>query len=121
MRHILVGLACGIFFTGCVAITSASVDSVVGKGGPKVMAEAGGVGILSLTVPDVKALEGAALDKLRSQGATKNVTSRLQMRNWFGFVQVYQVMLTGEKVAGGKDKGDAKSDDKAAAKPPVAE
>ena len=121
MRQFLVALLCGFFLTGCVVLSSTSVDNVVAKSGPKAIADTSAIGILSLTLPDVNALEVAALGKIQGQGAVKNVTTRLEMRNWFGVVQVYKVTITGEKIAVAKTKGEAKPEVKGEAKPPVAE
>ena len=99
LKLTLAAIASSVFLlTGCVAITSVSIDNPVAKSkGEKLTAESSAVGVLSLTVPNATRLEGEALERLNDQGATKNVTSRLQVRNWFGFVQVYKVVVTGEK------------------------
>ena len=92
-----VGMLCSLCLTGCVGITSVSLDNIAAKSkGEKLVAESSGVGILTLTVPNANRLEAEALDRLRELGATKNVTSRLQMRN-FMVVQLYSVVATGEK------------------------
>lgn len=85
-----------IFTTGCISISGAGISNVNSKKGKKVWAEASSMGILSLTVPNAKKLEMTALNKLVAKGATKNITTRLQMRN-FMVVQSYTVIATGEK------------------------
>ena len=90
--------------SGCIALTSVSMSNVIRKGGNNPQhAEVSGLGILGLTVPDSSALEVEALKQLRAKGVTKNITTRLTMRNW-GVVQYYSVVATGSK-AGGKSGG----------------
>jgi len=96
MKKLFAAVSTAVLLSGCVAVTSANLSNVVEKGGEQVKAESSGIGILSLTVPDQQALEGAALKTLKTKGATKNITTRLQVRNWV-LVQFYTVSASGEK------------------------
>ena len=79
----------------CVVMSSASVSNP-GPTGTMVSATASGTGFLALTTPSVESLERNAVQQLAGQGATKNVTTRLEMRN-FVIVQLYKVTATGDK------------------------
>ncbi|MBF0441886.1 MAG: hypothetical protein HQK54_08285 [Oligoflexales bacterium] len=92
----LICIAAALLLSGCVSMTSVTISDMVSKAGTPVTVEKSAVGIMSLTVPSASGLEAAALKELRDKGAVKNVTTRLQMRNWV-FVQVYGVVATGEK------------------------
>ena len=89
-------LICASMFTGCIALQCTTISDLSGGKGSSVSAEAGGMGFLMLTVPDRASLEGAAMKDLKEKGGTKNITSRLTMRNWM-IVQYYKVSVSGEK------------------------
>lgn len=84
------------FLSSCVGIHSSNFQNVVSSSGKTVVVETSEMGILSLTVPDVKKLELSALNKLKAKGVQKNITTRLEMRN-FIFIQFYKMVATGEK------------------------
>ena len=86
----------GASLTGCIALQSVSVSGVTPSGGSAVTTSASGLGILALTIPSITELERKALDDAKSQGASKNFSARLSMRNWV-IVQNYKVEVTGEK------------------------
>lgn len=83
--------------TGCVIMQSTTISDINSLKGETVSAKAGGVGWLFLTLPDQARLEQQALNELKGKGATKNITSRLAVRHWFGIIQYYSVKATGEK------------------------
>ena len=78
--------------TSCVSMTSVSVSNVKPSNGTEVKASAGGLGILSLTVP--RGVAERATNELKSKGGVTNVSTVLTMRNW-GIVQFYRVTATG--------------------------
>lgn len=96
MKILLGALLCAGLMTSCVSIQSAGVSGPLEKAGSSVRADASGIGFLSLTAPSADELERIAMTKLASQGATKNITSRLTVRN-FVIVQLYSVEASAEK------------------------
>lgn len=89
-------LAVVCLFSGCVAIHSTHFDSVDPSTGNKYSSSAEGIGILSVTVPEMSDLEDKALSGLKQHGALRNIRVRLEMRNFF-VVQLYKVVVVGEK------------------------
>ena len=84
--------------SSCIGLQYASVsdlDSNAGKAA-RVSATTSGTGFLMWTIPDAKSLEIKAMNELKEKGATKNITSRLSMRN-FLIVQLYEIHVEGEK------------------------
>ena len=82
---------------GCVGIGSTTISDVdSSKKGKAITADNSGFGILMLTTPGQKNLEGAALNELQAQckGTVYNVASRMQVRNWM-IVQYYYVEVSG--------------------------
>jgi hypothetical protein len=87
---VVAGVAgCAIFVSGCVAHFAHSVSASTSTQGAPVTAEASGVGILMLTVPDLDA-SGDLKSKCTS-GKLSNVETSGSVRNWFGIVQAYSV------------------------------
>ena len=84
------------FMSSCIAISSVSVSDPASGAGSTVTGDASGMGFLMLIAPDAESLEKEALAAAKANGATKNMTARLQMRNWM-LVQNYRVIVTGEK------------------------
>lgn len=85
-----------VVFSGCIAIHSTGFSNVDPSGGTMYSSQASGVGILSVTVPEINELEDKAIQGLRQQGANKNIRVRLEMRNFF-VVQLYKVVAVGER------------------------
>jgi hypothetical protein len=81
-------VACAFFGSACVQHYSHAVSASTSTQGSPVVAEASGIGVLALTVPDLN-----ASDELKSKcpsGKLSNVETQASMRNWF-FVQAYSV------------------------------
>jgi hypothetical protein len=81
-------VACAFFGSGCVQHYSHAVSASTSTQGSPVVAEASGIGVLALTVPDLN-----ASDELKTKcpsGKLSNVETTASMRNWF-FVQAYSV------------------------------
>jgi hypothetical protein len=79
--------------SGCVRHYAYSVSGGTSFEGRRVNLEAGGVGLLWLTAPDLD-----ASDELRSKcpsGKLSNVVSQATVRDWFWTVQVYEVYVRG--------------------------
>ena len=91
------------FAISCVGVTSSTLTDVKNKPGKRVEARTSASGILALTSPNPADLEEAAMKDLLSQcpGEVINITSRLQMRNFF-IVQMYAVVVSGTCVEAGK-------------------
>jgi hypothetical protein len=85
-----------MFLTSCISIHSSDVSNIEPSGSSQYLAQANGLGILALTVPDVQELENKVVAELKNQGFVKNVRVRLQMRNLF-IVQLYEVIAIGER------------------------
>ncbi|SMF05290.1 hypothetical protein [Pseudobacteriovorax antillogorgiicola] len=96
MKRIFFAILMSLSMTSCVHIAGVSASNVTADKGRQVMASTSGMGFLSLTTPNAKSLEASAIAQLKQKGATKNVTTRLEMRN-FIIVQMYSVTATGEK------------------------
>jgi hypothetical protein len=97
MKKLLLSLCLSPLLTGCIGLSSVGVSDVVGGDAKSSLrAESSGIGILALTVPSAESLEREAVSKLAAQGAAKNVTTRLTMRN-FVIVQLYSVEAVGQK------------------------
>ncbi len=97
MKRIFLPLFVGTLLSGCIGLGSVSVSEVVAGSDAKasITAESSGMGFLALTVPS-EDLERDVIKKLAAQGATKNVSTRLTMRN-FVIVQLYSVTAVGQK------------------------
>jgi len=97
-RSIILGLLVIIttLLTSCVSLYNTTISDISPVKGDAVSVTASGMGFLSLTVPAQSKLEQKALEELKEKGVTKNITSRLTMRNWV-IVQYYRVKATGEK------------------------
>ena len=78
--------------TSCISIQSVSISNVKTLTGKEVKASAGGLGILTLTVP--RDIAERATDELKNKGAVGNVSTVMTIRNW-GVVQFYRVTATG--------------------------
>ena len=78
--------------TSCITMQSVSVANVKPSTGTEVKASAGGLGILTLTVP--RDIAEKATYELKNKGAVGNVSTVMTMRNW-GIVQFYRVTATG--------------------------
>ncbi|HET9240341.1 MAG TPA: hypothetical protein VFO10_23965 [Oligoflexus sp.] len=97
MKKLLLSLCLSPLLTGCIGLSSVGVSDVVsGDAKSSLRAESSGIGFLALTVPSADSLEREAVGKLAAQGAAKNVTTRLTMRN-FVIVQLYSVEAIGQK------------------------
>ena len=94
--RIIALVAIPAFMSSCIAIQSVSVSNPDSGSGSAVTGDASGMGFLMLTTPDAASLEKEALAAAKANGATKNMTARLQMRQWL-LVQNYRVIVTGEK------------------------
>ena len=82
--------------TSCISMQSVSVSSVKPSTGTEVRASAGGLGILTLTVP--RNIAEKATYELKNKGAVNNVSTVMTMRNWW-IVQYYRVTATGQTEA----------------------
>lgn len=82
--------------TSCIHVASVSGGDLAESTGKRVMSEASGMGFLSLTAPSQKELEAKAVAGLARKGATKNVVTRLSVRDFF-IVQMYSVNASGQK------------------------
>ena len=98
MKKLLALLLASQALTGCIVLSSTNLAEVVAAADAKgeVEAEASSFGFLSLTVPAPSELERAAVKELSAKGGTKNISTRLTMRN-FVVVQSYTVTAVGQK------------------------
>ncbi|HAW53345.1 MAG TPA: hypothetical protein DCX54_13625 [Flavobacteriales bacterium] len=89
-------LAIPALMSSCITMSGISVSDVAAGGGSMVSGKASGMGFLALTVPAAADLERQAMEQAKANGATKNLTARLTMRNLV-IVQLYAVEVTGDK------------------------
>jgi len=82
--------------TSCISMQSVSVSNVKPSTGTEVRASAGGLGILTLTVP--RNIAEKATYELKNKGAVSNVSTVMTMRDWV-IVQYYRVTATGQTEA----------------------
>jgi hypothetical protein len=86
-------VAAALLGTGCVSNVGYSVSSSTSIEGKAFEIDGRNVGFLMLTMPDLDASE-----QLRAKcptGRTSNVVTQATMRNWFGLLQVYEVVIRG--------------------------
>jgi hypothetical protein len=93
---VLATMVLGFALSGCLSIRNATISSFQVSRGATVSAEASALGYVNLTSPNPTELEKAAIEQLRQKGATKNVTSRLEVRDWL-VLQVYTLKATAER------------------------
>lgn len=89
-------ILCGAL-SGCIYLNSVSVSGLNPTAQTVITSKADGTGIFHLTAPAPADLEDKVVADLKSKGATKNIRVRLQMRDFFYIVQVYEVLGQGEK------------------------
>jgi hypothetical protein len=86
-------LAVALGVAGCISHYGYSVSSSTSLRGKAFQIDGHGVGLLMLTAPDLDATD-LILTKCPT-GRTSNVVTQAAMRNWFGFVQVYEIVIRG--------------------------
>jgi hypothetical protein len=97
MRKFMLSAICAGFalcLQSCIVMTSTSIANVKPSSGRQVSASAGAMGFLRLTAP--RQIAKKATEDLKQQGATSNISTTLTMREWFGIVQYYRVVATGQ-------------------------